>query len=171
MKVARIFSNFEEHAEKRCSFSKFLDFNLNFIMIVPEIYFIFDWIFIAFSINYYYAYHHIRVDSQLLLNFMYKRKALWTGSVARRLATTPKIGREAPRDDDFSIIAKKHFFNNFQHFLTFFNMFSTYFHARNNVENIFHIFNIYRRVARRHATTQRAPKIGREAPRDDPKGT
>ena len=119
----------------------------------------------------YYAYHHIRVDSQLLLNFMYKRKALWTGSVARRLATTPKIGREAPRDDDFSIIAKKHFFNNFQHFLTFFNMFSTYFHARNNVENIFHIFNIYRRVARRHATTQRAPKIGREAPRDDPKGT
>ena len=64
----------------------------------------------------YCAYHHIRVDSQLLLNFMYKRKALWTGSVARRLATTPKIGREAPRDDDFSIIAKKHFFNNFQHF-------------------------------------------------------
>ena len=48
-------------------------------------------------------------------------------------------------------------------------MFSTYFHARNNVENIFHIFNIYRRVARRHATTQRAPKIGREAPRDDRK--
>ena len=127
--------------------------------------------FERWNVNVYYAYHDIRVDSQLLLNFMYKRKALWTGSVARRLATTPKIGREAPRDDDFSIIAKKHFFNNFQHFLTFFNMFSTYFHARNNVENIFHIFNIYRRVARRHATTQRAPKIGREAPRDDPKGT
>ena len=90
---------------------------------------------------------------------------------SRREKMAPKIGREAPRDDDFSIIAKKHFFNNFQHFLTFFNMFSTYFHARNNVENIFHIFNIYRRVARRHATTQRAPKIGREAPRDDPKGT
>ena len=113
-------------------------------------------------IDIYYAYHHIRVDSRLLLSPSWKRKALWTGSVPRRLGTTPKIGREAPRDDDFSIIAKKHFFNNFQHFLTFFNMFSTYFHARNNVENIFHIFNIYRRVARRHATTQRAPKIGRE---------
>ena len=58
--------------------------------------------------NHYYAYHDIRVDSQLLLKFMYKRKALWTGSVARRLATTPKIGREAPRDDDFSNIAKTH---------------------------------------------------------------
>ena len=37
MKFARIFSDFVENAEKRC-FSKFVDFNLTFIMIIPEIY-------------------------------------------------------------------------------------------------------------------------------------
>jgi len=42
-----IFSDFLENAEKRCNsyFSKFLDFNLIFIMIIPEIYLIFDGIF------------------------------------------------------------------------------------------------------------------------------
>ena len=47
MKFARIliFSDVLENAEKRCNFSKFLDFNLIFIMIIPEIYLIFDWIF------------------------------------------------------------------------------------------------------------------------------
>ena len=31
------FSDFVENAEKRCNVSKFLDFNLIFIMIIPEI--------------------------------------------------------------------------------------------------------------------------------------
>ena len=31
-----------ENAEKRCNFSKFLDFNSIFIMIIPEMYLIFD---------------------------------------------------------------------------------------------------------------------------------
>ena len=42
MKFARIFSDFVENAEKRCNFSKFLDFNLIFITIMPEIYLIFE---------------------------------------------------------------------------------------------------------------------------------
>ena len=45
MKFAWIFSDFLENAEKHCNFSKFLDFNLIFIMIIPEIYLIFDGIF------------------------------------------------------------------------------------------------------------------------------
>ena len=40
MKFDRIFSDFVENAEKRCNFSKFLDFNLIFILIVAEIYLI-----------------------------------------------------------------------------------------------------------------------------------
>ena len=40
-----ICSEFLENAEKPCNFSKFLDFNLIFIMIIPEIYLIFDGIF------------------------------------------------------------------------------------------------------------------------------
>ena len=110
---------------------------------------------------------------------------------SRREKMAPKIGREAPRDDDFSIIAKKHFFNNFQHFLniflTFFKHFSTCFQhifTRGIMLKIFFIFSTYivasrgatrrpkgplKSVARRHATTQRTPQIGRESTRDGPK--
>ena len=45
MKFVRIFSDSVENAEKRCNFSKFLDSNLIFIMIIPEIYLIFNLIF------------------------------------------------------------------------------------------------------------------------------
>ena len=40
-----ICSDFLENAEKRCNLSEFLNFNLIFIMIIPDIYLIFDWIF------------------------------------------------------------------------------------------------------------------------------
>ena len=40
-----ICSDFQKNAEKRCNLSKFLDVNLMFIMITPQIYLIFDLIF------------------------------------------------------------------------------------------------------------------------------
>jgi len=40
--VNEICSDSLENAEKRCNFSKFLYFNLMFIMIMPEIYFHFS---------------------------------------------------------------------------------------------------------------------------------
>jgi len=43
--VNEICSDSLENAEKRCNFSKLLYFNLIFIMIIPEIYLIFDLIF------------------------------------------------------------------------------------------------------------------------------
>ena len=41
-KFARIFSDFVENAEKRCNLSKFIDFNLIFVMILPDIFFQFS---------------------------------------------------------------------------------------------------------------------------------
>jgi len=37
-----IFADFVENADKRCNFSKFLDFNLIFIIYIQQIYLIFD---------------------------------------------------------------------------------------------------------------------------------
>ena len=45
MKFDRIFSDFVEDDEKLYNFSKFLNFNLILIMIIPEMYLVFDWIF------------------------------------------------------------------------------------------------------------------------------
>ena len=42
-----MFSDFTENAEKRFNFSKFVDLNLNFIMIIAEIY----WFSTEFSIT------------------------------------------------------------------------------------------------------------------------
>ena len=52
------FLRFVENAEKRVNsyFSKFVDFNLIFIMIIPEIYAIVDWIFrFSFQFNFHRA--------------------------------------------------------------------------------------------------------------------
>ena len=50
MKFAWIFSDVLENAEKRCNFSEFLDFNLIFIIIIPEICLIFDCIKCIFDL-------------------------------------------------------------------------------------------------------------------------
>ena len=126
----------------------------------------------------YYAYRNIRVDSQLVFIFFYFPNFFY------------RQCREAPRDDPKNRsrgasrrrLAKKHFFNIFS---TFFQHFSIFFHHFEYFFNIFQqrreaprdtdsfsIFDVSQNtdvVARRLATTQRAPKIGREAPRDDSK--
>ena len=50
MEFARISS--DNVLEKRCNYSKFLDFNLIFIMIIPELHFIFDLICYLISFNF-----------------------------------------------------------------------------------------------------------------------
>ena len=71
MKFARIFSDFHENAEKRCNFSKFIDFNLIFIMIIPEIYLIFDLIFdlvFDFFSNFRFHFHRAVPSRDLVMD-------------------------------------------------------------------------------------------------------
>ena len=54
MKFGRIFSDF---LEKRCNYSKYLDFNFNFSVIIPDIHLIFDSIFDLISFKFRFNFH------------------------------------------------------------------------------------------------------------------